>query len=306
MFSVIVIAFLLIHLAPGDPVARFISQQGTTPEYIERMRALMGLDKPLHEQFFIYLSKVLQGDFGYSLALGSPALIAVLERLPRTLLLMVFAIGVAFVAGIFLGVESARRPNTKWDYLITTVSLGGYSVPVFWVGLIFILIFGVILRWFPTIGMYTLGTTPTGISGALDVLNHLILPGMALAVTQIALISRLTRQGTLEAFNENYILTARMKGLPERTIAYRHAFRNALLPAVTILGMSFGYFISWSVLIEIVFSWPGLGMLLWLSIVRLDYPVLMSLFIVISVMVIVGNLLADIGYALLDPRITHE
>jgi peptide/nickel transport system permease protein len=306
MFTVIVIAFLLIHLAPGDPTMYFVSQQAVDPEYLARVRAEMGLDKPLHIQFYIYLTKLLQGDFGYSYTYSAPALKVVLDKLPRTLLLMGFALTLAIVLGIIIGVEAARRANTRWDYLMTTVSLAGYSIPVFWLGLMIMVLFAVYLPWFPTTGQQiaTLGSEAFTLRGVLVILRHLFLPGMTLALSLIALTSRLTRQGTLDALSENYVLTARMKGLSDRAIAYRHAFRNAVLPVVTIIGMSFGFFISWSVLVEIVFGWPGLGLLLWTAVLNRDYPILMTLFIVISVMTVLGNLAADIMNAKLDPRIS--
>lgn len=304
--AVIVFTFLLIHLAPGDPVLRFVSHVGVSEEYLNTLRAKMGLDKPLYVQFLIYFSNLLKGDFGYSIFYRSPVFPLVMEALPRTVLIMGFGLVLAVLVGIPIGVEAARRPHSKWDYLTTSLSVAGYSIPVFWLGLIMMIVFAVSLGIFPSGGMSAPGTRLTGLKGALEILHHMILPGITLAASQLALISRLARQSTIEALSESYILTARMKGLDERVITYRHAFRNAMLPVVTMIGLQIGIFVSWSVLTEIVFSWPGLGMLLWQSLMARDYPVLMGIFIVISIMVIVSNLAADIAYAKLDPRITYK
>jgi peptide/nickel transport system permease protein len=305
MFAVIVVGFMMIHLAPGDPFTYFVGAgTAVSPEYMAAMRARFGLDKPMYVQFFLYLFHLLQGDFGYSAIQSAPALNVVLDKLPRTLLLMGFSLTFAVILGIIAGVETARRANTKWDYLMTTVSLAGFSMPVFWLGLMFLLIFVFYLHLFPSIGMVTLGANLTGVEALLDVFRHLFLPSITLGISMMAYIMRLTKEGTIEALGENYILTARMKGLGETRIAYRHAFRNAILPVVTAIGMSFGFFISWSVLVEIVFGWPGLGLLMWYSVLSRDYPVLMTLFIIISWMTVLGNLLADIVSAGLDPRIS--
>jgi peptide/nickel transport system permease protein len=305
MFAVIVVGFMLIHLAPGDPVLFLVGAgSAISPEYIAAARARMGLDKPLYVQFFIYLSGLLRGDFGYSLMQGAPVLDVVLDRLPRTLLLMGLSLAIAIILGIIVGVETAMRANTKWDYLMTTVSLAGYSMPVFWLGLMFLLIFTYYLHLTPAMGIVTQGADLVGLEGLLDVLRHVFLPAMTLAISMMAFLMRLTRQGTVEALGENYILTARMKGLGERTIAYRHAFRNGILPLVTGIGMSFGFFIGWSILVEIVFGWPGLGLLMWYGVNRREYPTLMALFIIISLMTVLGNLAADIVSAKLNPRIS--
>jgi peptide/nickel transport system permease protein len=304
-FGVIGFLFLLIHLAPGDPVLRFIGMAPTTPEYIARIRAEMGLDKPLYVQFIIYFEKLLQGDLGYSLYWHEPVLDVVLRKLPNTVLLMSFALALAILIGILAGVEAARRPHTKWDYIVTSLAVAGYSVPVYWLALVLMLVFAVTLKWFPSGGMLSPGSIITGPESIPEVLHHMILPGIALAASQIPIISRLTRQSTLDALGENYILTARMKGLDPRTIAYKHAFRNSMLPVVTIIGLQIGFFISWSVLAEIVFSWPGLGLLIWWTVGNRDYPVLMGILLIICLMVIAATLIVDIIYTRLDPRITY-
>jgi len=305
-FAVIVIAFLLIHLAPGDPAVRFTGHMAVPLEYLERIRADMGLDKPLYVQFLIYLSKLLTGDLGYSLYWKEPVLATILARLPNTVLLMSFGLGLALLIGIPVGVEAARRPQSKLDYLVTSLVVAGYSIPVYWLALILMLVFAVGLKWLPAGGMLPPGVDLTGPAYVFEMMRHMILPGLAIAASQTALVSRLTRQSTLDALGENYILTARMKGLDPRTIAYKHAFRNAMLPVVTIIGLQVGFFVSWSVFCEIVFSWPGLGFLLWWTVSTRDYPVIMGILIVMSLMVILATLITDIIYARLDPRITYE
>jgi peptide/nickel transport system permease protein len=277
----------------------------TDPAYIARIRASMGLDKPLFDQFLIYLAKLSQGDLGVSLYWKDSVLSVIAQRVPNTMLLMAFGLALAILVGIPIGVEAARRPRTRWDYLVTSFSVAGYSIPVYWLGLILIILFAVVLKWLPSGGMISPASTTTGFDRVLEVLQHMILPGVTLAASQTTIISRLTRQCTVDALGENYILTARMKGLSPTTIAYKHAFRNAMLPVITVIGLQIGFFVSWSVLAEIVFAWPGVGLLLWWTIGTRDYPVLMGIFIVIAIMVIVADLFTDIIYARLDPRISY-
>jgi peptide/nickel transport system permease protein len=205
-----------------------------------------------------------------------------------------------------MGVEAARRTHGKLDYLTTSLSVAGYSIPVFWLGLILMIVFAVNLHLLPSGGMSSPGITLTGLDEALDVLRHMILPTIALAAGQVALISRLARASTVEALSENYVLTARMKGLSDRVITYRHAFRNAILPVVTMIGLQISVLISAAVLTEIVFYWPGVGLLLYQSLLARDYPMLMGIFIITSIFVIMSNLLTDLAYAKLDPRITYK
>ena len=304
--AIIAFTFLLVHMAPGDPVLRFVSHVGVSEEYLNALRAKMGLDKPLYVQFWIYFTNLARGDFGYSMFYRSPVLPTLMEALPRTVLIMGFGLALAVALGIPIGVEAARRPHSRWDYLTTSLSVAGYSIPVYWLGLVAMIVFSVYFRLFPSGGMMAPGSTATGLKAAVEVLHHMVLPGLTLAASQIALISRLARQSTIEALSENYILTARMKGLNERVITYRHAFRNSMLPVVTMIGLQIGIFVSWSVLTEIVFSWPGIGLLLWQSLMARDYPMLMGIFIIISIMVIISNLVTDLTYARLDPRIVYR
>lgn len=304
VLSVITLSFLLIQLAPGDPAA-LMAGEGATPEYIENVRKEFGLDKPLHEQFIIYISHLLRGDWGFSLTYNRPVLNVIVERVPQTILLVGTGLTLAIALGMYLGIVSAKNPYSIKDNLITLFSLLFYSLPVFWLAQLLILFFGVYLRVFPAGGMYSIGAMHNAISYLLDILWHLILPASALAAVFLAIYSRLTRAGLMEVMGMNFILAARAKGVPERDILYRHALRNALLPVVTMAGIQFGLMISGVVLTETVFAWPGVGRLLTEAVFYRDYPLIMGVFIFVSISVVVANIVTDIIYALIDPRITY-
>ncbi len=300
----IIVNFLLIHLAPGDPVHLLAGQSGDE-KYYEFIRAKFGLNQPLTTQLWTYLSSVLRGDLGYSLGYQQPVLRVILERIPATLLLMLSAILLSTTAGVVLGVEAARRENSFIDRAINTVALLGYSIPSFSIGLLLLIVFALHLGLFPAQNMSSVNQELTGLTFLLDVLRHLTLPAATLAIVQFAQIMRLTRTQMLTVLRENFITTARAKGLTERQVVYGHALRNAMIPLVTILGSDFGTLLSGAVLVETVFAWPGLGRLLIDSIAMRDYPVLMGIFLMISISVAVANLCTDIVYSLLDPRIKY-
>ncbi|CAN5762435.1 ABC transporter permease [soil metagenome] len=300
----IVVNFLLIHVAPGDPVYLLAGQSGDE-KYYEFIRAKFGLNQPLTTQLWIYLSSVLRGDFGYSLGYQQPVVRVILERVPATLLLMLSAILLSTTLGVVLGVEAARRENSFIDRAINTVGLLGYSIPSFSIGLLLLIVFALHMDLFPAQNMSSANQELTGLTYLLDVLHHLTLPAATLAIVQFAQVMRLTRTQMLNALRENFITTARSKGLKERQIVYGHALRNAMIPLVTILGSDFGTLLSGAVLVETVFAWPGLGRLLIDSIAMRDYPVLMGIFLMISISVAVANLFTDIVYSLLDPRISY-
>lgn len=303
ILALIVVNFLLIHLAPGDP-AQILAGQSGDEKYIEFIRAKFGLDRPLGTQLWVYISNVLRGDLGYSLGYQQPVIAVVLERLPATLLLMTSAILLSSVAGVALGVEVARRENSTTDRAINAFALVGYSVPSFSVGHLLLIVFALKLGLFPAQNMSSAGGELRGLDRALDVLEHLVLPVAALATVYLAQVLRLTRTAMLDALGENYITTARAKGVGERSVVYGHALRNALLPVVTIIGSDFGMLMSGAVLIETVFAWPGLGRLMLDSLAMRDYPVLMGLFLFISISVAAANFVTDLAYAALDPRIS--
>jgi ABC-type dipeptide/oligopeptide/nickel transport system permease component len=306
LFGVIIINFLLIHTAPGDPISRFLGGQEASPEYIQNLRAMFGLDKPLPIQLIIYIKEVLCGNLGYSFASQQPVMKLIMERVPATLLLIFTALIFATLVGMLMGVISSRRPYSMVDNMNTFIALIGYSLPVFWLGQILLITFSLEIRIFPAQGMFSLREPTVGFSRILDVAYHLILPALALSFHYIAINSRFTRASMLEVLDQDYITTARSKGLPEKTIIYKHALRNALLPVVTLIGMNFGVAFAGAVLTETVFAWPGLGRLMLDGIYSRDYPLLMGMFIVISIMVIFSNLITDVIYSLLDPRIRYH
>jgi len=301
---VVSIAWTILHIAPGDPALLMAGEQATLDQ-IEKLRHLYGLDKPLHEQYIIYISKFVQGDLGYSLKFQRPVLEVIFERVPATLLLVLTSQLIGLVFGTISGVFCARRHRSKPDTLMSIVSLATYSIPIFWLGLMFILVFAVLLPIFPTSGMLTPGlSTSAGPEYILNVLWHLFLPASTLVVVWIwPQFLRLTRTSVIEVMKEDFVNAARAKGLSERNVFYRHVLRNALLPTVTISGIQIGLVMTGAVLTETVFAWPGLGRLMVESVFWRDYPLCMAIFLVASISVLIATFLIDIIYALLDPRI---
>lgn len=299
LFIIVALNFVILHLSPGDPAIILAGAQAP-PEHINALRKELGLDKPLFEQLTLYFKTVLVGDLGYSYTYRRPVISVIGERLVWTLMLTVVAFILSLVLGVALGVVSSRYGG--WGNRLAQVgALIGYSVPEFWLGMICILVFGLYLRLFPTQGVVTPGLT--GLNYAIDVLRHLFLPALVLGLNRIALYSRLTRASMLEVLQENYIVTAKSKGLDELTILYKHALRNALLPIITVIGIQFRLLFTGAVLVETVFAWPGIGRLTFDSIGSRDYGILMAIFLVVSFLVVLGNLIADIAYAYADPRV---
>lgn len=303
IIGVISLDFFLIHLAPGDPVYAFIGDVAVSEDYLEMMRARFGLDKPLYVQWLTYMSKTLRGDLGYSLIKGKSVADAILELLPNTLLLMLSLQILSIILSLILGITSARKPFSITDHLCTFFSFIGRSVPSFWIGQINILIFALYLGLFPTSGMVSLRVELSGFAYILDVLHHMFLPLITLTLYSLASLSRLTRTSMLEVLREDYITMARSKGLNERVVVYKHAFKNALLPVITSIGGGFGGLLTGATLTEMVFSWPGLGRLTWHAIGQRDYPILLGMFLITSLMTILANLITDISYSYIDPRI---
>jgi peptide/nickel transport system permease protein len=293
-------------MTPGDPIYIFIGDFAVTPEYIAMLRAKLGLDKSVYEQLFLYIANVIKGDLGFSFYYRAPVIDVILARVPATLLLMLTSLVVSSIMGVLLGIIAAYRRYSLVDTFISSVSVVGYGTPIFWFGQMLILSLALYLGWFPVGGMTTLGVEMGRWESIIDILIHLILPVFTLAFYWVAFIARLARTSILEALGENFVVMARAKGLRERTVVYKHALKNALIPIITIIGIHFGTIFSGAVLTETVFAWPGLGRLIFESVRRRDYPVLMGSFIFISVMVVVANLLTDIVYAYLDPRIRYK
>jgi ABC-type dipeptide/oligopeptide/nickel transport system permease component len=303
LFGVILAVFVLVQVAPGDPVATLIGDAPATPEYVAELREHLGLDRPLHEQFGLYLWNVVRGDFGDSYYYSGSVLSLILDRLPPTLLLMGTALLAATLIGVLLGVVAAARPNSIVDAGANAIAIVGYSLPVFWLGELVLLGFALYLGWFPTGGMTSLRQSHEGIGAILDIGHHLALPALVLATRYVAIDFRLTRSEVLEVLSQDYILWARAKGLSSRVVLFRHALRNALLPVVTVTGLNVGFAISGAVLTEVVFGWPGIGRLTLDAITHRDYPVLMGIFIFITAGVVIINFLTDLLYAAIDPRI---
>ena len=306
LFWVIVINFVIVHLAPGDPVSYLAGDLGgASPEFMEQTRKEFGLDKPLIHQMGIYLSKVLQGDFGYSFRSRESVLTLILSRVPATLLLMGTAMLISTLLGIFLGAVYTRRSSFS-ENVATLFAVAGYSMPAFWLGQILLIVFSLNLGIFPTQGMISMRFERTGVGAVIDVLHHLILPAITYATYNITIVFRLTRSKMLEVLSQGFIITARGKGLDRRAIIYRHALPNAILPVITVLGVNVGFMFAGSVLVETVFAWPGMGRLIFDAIVARDYPLVMGTLVLISIMVVLANLVTDILYALIDPRVVYK
>lgn len=299
--------FCLIHLAPGD-AADIIAGQGgySTIEYIEELRREFGLDKPLYQQYLIYMGKVLTLNLGDSPVQAKPVLDLIVERLPATIILVFSAVSMAVGFGILLGIISATRRGTITDSLVTVGALIFYATPAFWFGLMLVVFFSLKLDLLPSSGMETIAAGKTGIAYVLDVSKHLILPSLTMALYYLAIYTRLMRASMLEVMNLDFVRTARAKGLAEHTVAWKHTARNALLPVVTVAGLQIGHFMGGSVLVETIFGWPGLGRLVFDALLQRDTNLLMGIFLMSSVFVVIMNLIADLIYSILDPRIIHK
>lgn len=305
VLAVVVLNFLLVHAAPGDPVETIAGASGGMSEDLkEDLRRQYGLDQPLPTQLGVYLGKVLSGDLGYSYFFNLPVAGLILERVPATLLLVLSAVLMAFGIGTTLGVLASRRPNGLLSQAITVISMVGFAAPVFWTGIMLIILLGSVFPLFPISGMRSVSATgDAGFGDILDVLHHLVLPTLTLALVYLAQYSRLARASMLDVLGSDFVRTARAKGLAERVVLYKHALRNAVLPVVTMLGLQFGNLLAGAVLVETVFNWPGLGRLAFESVLRRDYPTILGVLLFSSIIVVVMNQLTDLTYRLIDPRI---
>lgn len=300
--GILLLGFLLVHLAPGDPVLALAGQSGDEA-YYAAMRAKFGLDRPLPEQLGVYVGNTLRGDLGTSYHQRRSALELVLERVPATLLLSGTALVLASVLGTAIGVAGALRPGGLRDLGLSSTTLAVDAVPAFWLGQLALLAFALHLGIFPVQGMRDAGADTGGLAGVLDVAHHLALPALALASHEIASIARLTRAGVLEQLSQPYARTAKAKGLSHRRVVTIHTLRQALLPVVTVIGSRVGQLVAASVVVEVVFGWPGLGRLLLTATQNRDTPVLLAIFLLIAVFVVLANLVTDLIYGWLDPRI---
>jgi peptide/nickel transport system permease protein len=299
--AILVGTFLLVHLAPGDPIVALAGEHGD-PGYYAEMRARFGLDQPLGAQLATYVGNVATGDLGVSYTRGRPALGVVLERVPATLLLAGTALVLSTGIGVLGGVVAGRWPERAPDLSLRGAALVGYATPSFWLAQLAVLVLAFRAGWFPITGMTDARSSAEGLALLVDVAHHLALPAAVLATAEIALNIRLVRGGLLAVAEEPYMLTARAKGLPERRVL-RHALRNALLPVVTVLGGRVAMVLTGAVLVEIVFGWPGIGRLLLTAAQARDHPVLLAIFLLVAGAVVVTNLVVDLLYTTLDPRI---
>jgi ABC-type dipeptide/oligopeptide/nickel transport system permease component len=291
LVGVSVLVFVILRVVPGDP-AKMLLPEGAPQSAIEELGRQLGLREPLHVQYAIFLRSVFQGDFGRSFQYRAPALTVVVERLPATIHLTLAAMALTVAAGVSIGILAAVRQGTGYDYAGTTLAVLGQSLPSFWLGIMFILLFGVTLRWLPTSGF-------TGWS-------HLVLPSVTLAAYPTALVARLTRSSMLEILGRDYIRTGRAKGLAERVVVLRHALRNATIPVLTVIGLQIGTLLGGAVITESVFAWPGMGKLVVDAIFFRDFPVVQTILILSATTFVAINLLVDVLYTFIDPRIRYD
>jgi peptide/nickel transport system permease protein len=311
LIAVSVIIFSIIHIAPGDPLVVLLGERATA-EQIEKMRQAFGMDKPLHVQYFIFMQNALKGNFGISIRHGISSGSLIFEKLPITLELVVASLLIAVPLAIFTGVVAALKQNTWWDYFASFFSLFGLSIPSFWIGIMLILFLGVFLEWFPVMGRPEWSLWQSIVKAfqgegqyLLTFLHHLFLPALTNALWMMGLITRLTRTSMLDVLREDYIRTARGKGLRESRIVALHALKNAMIPVVTIVAIQFGSVLGGAVITETVFSWPGMGRLMVDSVYNRDYPVVQAGVIICAFLFAVVNLIVDFTYTLLDPRIKY-
>jgi peptide/nickel transport system permease protein len=301
LVGVSIVVFMVLHLSPGDPAEIMLGSAATKEDHA-RLRADLGLNEPLPLQYARWIGHVVRGDLGRSLWMRRPVLPDVLDRFRATLVLTGTALLISTVGGVTLGVLSATRPHSWLDRLSGMAALFGASMPVFWLGIVLMVIFSLQLGWLPASGMWA----PYGGGNARDLLAHLVLPAVTLAAASVTIIARLTRSTMLEVLGQDYIRTARAKGLVERLVVVRHGLRNALIPIVTVVGVQAGYLLGGAVLTETVFAWPGVGTLMVQGILARDFPLVQGCVLVIALAFVVINLAVDLLYAWIDPRIRYE
>lgn len=304
LVAVIIVNFMLIRIAPGDVVDTLVGQMGgAQPEVIAQIRAEYGLDKSLPVQLWSYLSNAAVGDLGMSYIHNKRVTDLILERLPATLLLVVTALLVAMILGTFLGVVAAQKPNSLLSHFTTVFALTGFSAPIFWTGIMLLIMFAYYLPIFPSFGMRTAGQKLCYWEYVLDVTKHLILPAITLSSVYLASYSRIARASMMDVLSSDYIRTARAKGLSRRVVVYKHALKNAVLPVVTMAGLQLSQLVAGAVVVETVFSWPGIGEIGFRSLLERDYPLLLGILFYSTVIVVIANVITEMAYRLIDPRI---
>jgi peptide/nickel transport system permease protein len=297
-------AFLLLEAAPGDAVDAYLAATGgADSERVSELRAEWGLDRGPLQRFLAYAAALIRGDLGWSTAFQRPALEVISERLPSTLILMSLATALAFGVGSLLGIVAGARPGSLSDRALSLTSLAIYAMPGFWLGLVLIVIFAVDLRWLPIGGLETIASGKSGFDRLLDIGRHLLLPVASLGIVYLALYLRLMRDSMAEIWKEDFVRAARARGIPRRRLILRHVARNALLPVVTMLGLQFGSMLGGSIVVEGVFAVPGVGRLALEAVAQRDIPLLLGVMLISAVIVVAVNLLTDIAYAVLDPRV---
>ena len=300
--GITLLAFLVLNLAPGSPLDAMLADPRIAAEELARRRAAMGLDKPVLIQYFSWLGQLFRGNFGYSYSTQRPVMTMILERLPATMLLSASALLLALIVSLPLGIYAAQHVNSGRDYISGGISLLMMATPNFFAALILIYVFAIALQILPSGGMYSSSSAHT----FPDLLKHMVLPTLVLSFQQIGGLTRHMRSSMLEVMQQDYVRTARAKGLPWHKVIDRHCLRNALTPIVTVVGMSIPSFVGGAVITEQVFSWPGIGTLMVTAINARDYPVIMGITVFIAVAVLLANLLTDLTYGLIDPRISYQ
>jgi peptide/nickel transport system permease protein len=304
VFAIITANFLLVHAAPGDPASVMAGEAGAAdPQFLAQLRTQFGLDQPLSTQLWIYVSHVARGDLGMSYRQQRPVGGLILERLSATLLLTGSAFVVAIIGGVALGALAARNVGRLSENFITVLALGLYATPIFWVGLMMVLVFSVWLDWLPSFGMNTVGGDLTGLAAAMDTARYLLLPALTLGLFYVAVYARLTRAAMLEVASQDFVRTARAKGVPEGRVQRRHILRNALLPVITVAGIQAGQLIGGSILVETVFAWPGIGRLAVTALGERDFPLLQGTVFIAGLGFVLINLAVDTLCARIDPRV---
>lgn len=306
IFISLLICFVLIHAAPGNPITILAGHDNPSEEMIESLTVKYGLNKPLPVQFFSYLTTLLKGDLGYSIISDRPVAELIAEKIFPTLLLALTGVILAVVIGTLLGIYAARKKGSRFDIIANSISYVFDSTPGFWLGLMMILLFASTFKLFPTAGMVDLRAGHTGFARVLDISYHLFLPLLTVTLIQIPKFFRIARSSVIQIMSEDFITTFRAAGMKEGQIFRDYVFKNAILPTVTLFGISLAYVLGGVVIIEIVFAWPGMGRLLMDAIMKRDYPLLMGIYLVLSVSISVTMLLVDIVYAVIDPRIRYE
>jgi peptide/nickel transport system permease protein len=307
VFLVATLTFVLLRMAPGDPVTAQFRDVTVSQEVIDEYRRSWGLDRSMPVQYVQFIGNLIRGDFGQSFSLQRPAWDVIREALPNTVVLALAALGISFATGMVLGTAQGANPNTRMDNALTVITLAVFSMPIFWLGLMFMLVFGQWMGWFPIGGEVSPAYRGLPLVGQLaDRLRHLVLPALTLGLGGAAVVARYHRAEMAEAFTENFIRTARAKGLSEDTVILKHALRNALLPAITMFGLSLPVLFSGSVLVEYVFSWHGMGLAAFEAVGRRDYNVVTAITMIGAALVVTGSVVADLLTRLADPRIAES